>query len=137
VAVSIEIMLALLRLLDVEAQTTLDPEKRRLMISVGAYCAKCYCCTLHGNEGFMMDLAGLRNHIDKGRTGPLPHVMTPLLGRFKSEEGKRFHLLLSVPVTGSGIQLQNWLERLIQVGEEKGRASGPAFADKSGDVASP
>ena len=48
--------------------------------------------SLRGSKGFMMDAAGLRHHIGKGKEGPLAHVVIPLMGRFKVETGIRYHL---------------------------------------------
>ena len=61
-----------------------------------------------------------------------PHVVAPLLGRFKNEVGERYHLVLLTPVTSSGIQMHYWLELLIEAREHKGRVRGPAFCVQDG-----
>jgi hypothetical protein len=72
-----------------------------LWTSLGAYSVLCFCASLQGNEGFLLDLYGLRLYLDEGREPQClkPHVIAPLLGRFKNEIGERYHLVLLAPVT--------------------------------------
>ena len=42
-----------------------------------------------------------------------PHIVAPLMGRFKGETGERNLLLCMVNVTASGIPVRKWLERLV------------------------
>ena len=48
--------------------------------------------SLRGSKGFIMDASVLRNHIGKGREGPLSHALITIMGRFKGETGRRHHL---------------------------------------------
>ena len=57
----------------------------------------------------MMDAAVLRNHIGKGREGPLSHVVIPLMGRLKVETGIRHHLQAVVKKTSSKVKVKWWL----------------------------
>jgi hypothetical protein len=63
------------------------------------------------------------------------HVVIPLLGRFKGEQNTRYHLSPLASTTRSGLQVQRWVERLIEVREKVGRLQGPAFCDRAGEVA--
>jgi hypothetical protein len=85
----------------------------------------------------LLDLHGLRLYISEGKEHQVtrPHVIAPLLGRFKNEIGERYHLVLLAPVTQNGIQMRAWLERLINVRESEGRVRGPAFCAEDGKVA--
>eukprot|EP00957_Ditylum_brightwellii_P137321 10468990-Ditylum_brightwellii.AAC.2 len=52
---------------------------------------------LRGNEGLMMDTQGLIQHKNDGKfeeKEDLKHVIIPLLGEFKGEQGERWHLLM-------------------------------------------
>ncbi len=78
--------------------------------------------SLQGHEGFYLDLAGVRKHLHKGRTGVilpsinrqtvlteevcrhLPHVTICLLGKFKGETGTDHHLISVANKTSSGLQ---------------------------------
>jgi hypothetical protein len=77
--------------------------------------------SLRGHEGFYLELAGMRKHIAKGRTGvvltglskttilteedclSLPHVTICLLGKFKGETGIDHHLISVANKTSSGL----------------------------------
>ena len=59
-----------------------------------------------------MNAAVLRNHIGRGREGPLYHVVIPLMGRFKGGVGSRHHLQVVVNNTASKLRVMWWLERL-------------------------
>jgi hypothetical protein len=64
--------------------------KKHLCISIGAYSALCFCALLRGKEGFLLDLNGLHLYIQEGKEPQVsrPHVIAPLLGRFKNDIGK-------------------------------------------------
>jgi hypothetical protein len=58
-----------------------DDRERNLFCAVGAYSALSYAASLRGNEGFLLDLFGLRQHISKGKHDVEdPHAAAPLLG---------------------------------------------------------
>ena len=121
---------------EARVQGTLDGGERRLWVSVGAYSVICYVGSLRGNEGFLLDLYGLRLYLDEGREpNSKPHVVVPLLGRFKNELGEQYHLILMAAVTGSGLSPRKWLEWLVQAREEEGFTNGPAFRDSDGKLA--
>jgi hypothetical protein len=91
-----------------EEGSTLDANE---LWKVGAYICVLTAALLHGHEGFFMELAGLCNHLVKGRVGTvpenlnkntvlseemcrdLPHVTMSLLGNFKGETGMNHHLI--------------------------------------------
>ncbi len=97
----------------------------------------------------MLDLNGLRKHIELGKQGTIPkdpmkagtdlsqapHIIIPLLGEFKGELGFRYHLMSLASTTSSGIELQWWMEKLIQVRQEENCTTGPGFGHKDGSVA--
>ena len=87
--------------------------------------------SLRGSEGLLIDLAGLRNF----QVRDLPHRVTiTLLGKIKGEHHVRQHLLTSVSTTSSGIQVKNWVNKLIAVRSREGRRDGPAICGNNGKV---
>jgi hypothetical protein len=83
---------------------TNDVNKRDLLCSVGAYSAMTYAASLRGDEGFILDLFGLRQHIVEGKYDLKdPHVAAPLLGQLKGEDGECYHMLLMASVIHLGI----------------------------------
>ena len=119
----------------------------------GAYVCILTAASLHGHEGFFLDLAGLRKHLAKGRGGVvpaalnkstllteevcknLPHVTLCLLGKFKGETGIDHHLITLANETVSGLQPRWWLEKLVLVCEREGIVNGPAFATPDRELA--
>ena len=116
-------------------QETSEVRKRWIVI-VGCYLVVCFACSLRGNEGFMIDFHGLRSHIKDGKADSetTPHVVIPLLGRFKNEIGERLHIMLSVSTTKSGFRVREWVERLVCTLWMEGKTDGPAICDKEGFV---
>jgi len=126
-AISREIMHAVMDECERRAQE-LRGDDQILIISVATYLVIGFCASLRGPEGFMMCLAGLRKNLDYGRTDDNnAHVVVPLLGRFKGEQGERHHLLPLPAVTKTGFSPRKWLELLVHVRGMKGITNGPAF----------
>ena len=97
-----------------------------------------------------LDLAGLREHIGKGREGSLPdkplktgvdlssapHIVAVLIGNFKGETRVHHHTIALASNTMSGITLRWWLEKLIEIRAGEGCFRGPAFGYADGSVTS-
>jgi len=106
-------------------------EEQSLTISVATYLVVSFCASLRGPEGFMMCLGTLRDNLPNGLTDDKDaHVVVPLLGRFKGEQGERCHLLPLPAVTKTGFAPRKWLELLVHVRKQEGITSGPAFCGK-------
>lgn len=115
-----------------------DGEYKDDVLGAWAYAEIEYCNALRGCEGFQADLGGLRKHIDRGRLHPtLPHVVTPLLGRFKGEDGERYHLLVMPEITSSGLRPREPLDLLLTRREAQGFFHGPLFSDQLGKQVAP
>jgi hypothetical protein len=129
-------MKAYLDIIKQKVSSSADESEWHKWISLGAYSALCFCGSLRGNEGFLLDLYGLRLYLNEGKNpnDPRAHVVAPLLGRFKNEIGERYHLILLAPLTKSGIQTRYWLEELVNARFREGRTRGPAFCDDKGHV---
>ena len=75
--------------------------------------------------------------IESGKLHPTdPHVLVPLMGRFKGETGERNLLLPFASVKSSGIEVKLWNERLskLLVKEGKDKEVGPAFYQEDGTI---
>jgi len=72
--------------------------------------------------------------IVKQDLAPPNTVIIPLLGRFKGETGKRYHLTPLAAVTSSGIQVKLWVKRLVDIKTSRGYARGLLFGDDHGVV---
>jgi hypothetical protein len=87
----------------------------------GTYVCVLTATSLHGHEGFYLDLAEMRKHMTKGIAGTipvslskstvltekvclkLPHITICLLGNFKGKTGVNHHLITVANETSSGL----------------------------------
>jgi hypothetical protein len=135
-ALSIQVMLALMNLL--EQQWTSQVLPRDTLANIGAFACIAYGGSFRGNEVFLMDLSGLVKYAttelveDSQR-----YVIIPLLGRFKNEDGEKYHLTPLAYHTASGLPIGTWVFRLVQVKQEQNLSKGLAFSDKWGKRLSP
>ena len=100
---------------------TLDEQERWLL--AGGYFCICYDLSLRSPGGLMVDLEGLHQFNPPGR----PTTIVTLLGRVKGEHHSRQHLLTSVNVTDSGINVHQWVQGILTVHRFHLREKGPAF----------
>ena len=152
-AITMGAMVQTIALIKESAVGAEDVLEGNYLYKVGAFLTICTAASLRGYEGFYVELGALRRFIDTGRDGALPerltrhtvlteeqcqrlpHVVLPMLGRFKGELGIDHHIVNVASETMSGLEPRWWLEKLIEVTESEGRTSGPAFADPMGVLA--
>lgn len=132
-AISMDVMLELLKRIDRDVGTTRGTEQLEL-IRAGAVFTSLFAGSLRGNEIFMADLKALLELLEVGKEDQTngPHVILPLLGRFKNEVGERCHLIPLASVTASGLEPRRWLEAVAGMCRMQGRFRGPVFADNDG-----
>ena len=110
-----------------------DPHRKRLLAMAGGYIATTYSYSLRGNEGFWVDGDRLCEGIDVGKfASPIPHVLVPVLGFFKGENGERLHVFTLANNNKSCIRVRVWLERVVAILKSEGQSGGPAFCDHKG-----
>jgi len=113
--ISIQVMLAYLAELELDWQMA-DSHKQQTLAFIGAFACIAYGDSFRGNEVFLVDLWGLLKYAQVPlEENSMRYMIAPLLGRFKSKEGERYHLTPLAYVTDSGIRIGIWLERLIKV----------------------
>lgn len=132
-ALSFEILLAMFDLLDKEWLSPMsDPQRLALALEASLYVIA-YTLALRGEELPLVHLGALRRHWDHGSSYKVPHVIIPLLGRFKNEVGESFHLMPVVAETPGGLKPRLWIGRAIQEYEKKGILSGHFFQNSRGE----
>ena len=83
----------------------------------------------------MIDAGALIRYFGAGSLeDDIPHVVIPLLGQFKNEVGERFHLMLAVNETRSGLNVRWWVEALTVLLTFEKNTAGPAICDREGFV---
>ena len=121
----------------VEPNTTMD--RNRMIVMFGNFFLLGFVLSLRGNEGFMIEAHGLLSHLHHGTetSEETPFVLIPLLGRFKGEDGERWHLMMSASLTGSGFEVRKWIHRLARLLDAEGHVNGPAFCKSNGESLTP
>jgi hypothetical protein len=129
-ALSVEILVEIMHLLEVEWGTTMSVVDRWKLSLEGCFYVISFVCALRGEEVPLTNLAGIREHLVERGRNKIPHVIIALLGRFKNEHGdSNYHLLPVVNVTHSGIEVRRWIERGVAMCETVGYKQGPLFRD--------
>eukprot|EP00980_Cylindrotheca_fusiformis_P023557 scaffold10595_cov116-Cylindrotheca_fusiformis.AAC.1 len=92
---------------------------------------------LRGEEGMKIDVAGFLKYLEIGYEHPThPHVVLPLLGRLKGEQGERYHMIFMARVTKSGVRAGVWADRLgLLIYHHKGWRNGWIFRQPDGEQA--
>jgi hypothetical protein len=131
-ALSIQVLHRILGHLDNEWTKARTSAGRQAVVEIAIFLVVAFGLGLRGEEVVKMDIAGFLKYFEAGRDHLSPHVMIPLLGRFKGETGERWHLLPIVWKTRSGIEAGTWASRLVESLLERNRRHGFVFADKKG-----
>ena len=90
-----------------------------------------YVVSLHGPEGFLLDLEGLNRHW-QGKN--VDHFIIALRGKIKGEHNARCHLLPCTPIIGTGIKIKESVKRLIDLKAAQGVTDGPAISKENGNL---
>jgi len=111
-------------------------ERKRWLVVCGTLLLLGFVLALRGPECFMVDAHGLISHLQYGteEEDGSPFVVIPLLGKFKNEDGERWHLMLSVSKTASGFEVRKWVESLAHILRLEDNMSGPAFCYSDGTL---
>ena len=128
-AVTSEIMLALLAQLDALIIISPDPHTTYTLTMAGAFYAVSYVLSLRGPKGLLLDLEGL---LEERNRDPSQYIVVALWGKIKGEHHERSHLLPSVNLTGSGIEVRRWIDQAVLLAQSSGRSRGPLMLDKLG-----
>ena len=80
----------------------------------------------------LLSLDGVLQHWEESATARIPHVALALLGRFKGEEGEKWHILPVADVTRSNFPTRQWFERGLRRRLGAGRRSGWYFQRATG-----
>jgi hypothetical protein len=141
-ALAVDILLQLMKNLENELSTSreVSEDRQRDIIMIGSFLLIGFCDALRGNEVFLVEASSLCKYAHQGIHHKKPHVVIPLMGRFKGETGERNVIRVLVEKTESGLEIRSWVNRLIHVLKKERRHQtnipGPAFCDKQGEVIS-
>ena len=136
--ISIELLLAMLGDMEEEySKREISRARKRELIICGSAFVVLFSAALRGGEVLLGEASELVRRIEEGKHhANHPHVLFPLMGRFKGETGERNLIFCLVNMSSSGIPNRKWLERLARLLRLEGRhkEAGPAFCDREGFV---
>jgi hypothetical protein len=132
-AIPVDLLLLVLETANLKCMESVSLLEKNRWIVFHTYATTCYVLSLRGCEGFLLDLAGLNRRF---ATGGEKYVVIALLGKIKGESGDRAHLLPTVPVTSSGINVRASVRRLMEFKRSQGSIDGPAISDLRGNILS-
>ena len=138
--ISVELLLAMTTDMEEEySNSGTDMNRKRELIICGAAYVVLFSAALRGGEVLLGEASELVCRIGEGKHhANHPHVLFPMMGRFKGETGERNLIFCLTNVSHSGIPNRRWLERLARLLRVEGRhkEAGPAFCDIEGFVIS-
>jgi hypothetical protein len=139
-AISVKVMRAIVESFkeDIMEAEPKSWERQKLCMGL-AYTVICFFASLRGSECMSVDLQTLTRLFEKGNyavkpKGELkpPHVIIPVKGRFKGEQGERCHLLPLANVSKSGVRIRTCVHLLIKARMEMHMYSPWAFVNREG-----
>ena len=132
----VEVVLEMLARWDRELESVgLSVDRKQDLIVVGGAFMALVGGALRRGEVMPLEASELvKRRLDGKDRNEHPHVLAPLMGRFKNKTGERNMILALVLVTASGIEIRKWLERLIILLIREGRHKkvGPAVCERDG-----
>lgn len=135
---SMDLLLAILKLYDLELEDDLDPDRVRTIIVCGAAFVILFAGALRGNEVLYVERSELIKWRQTGRTnnGDTAHVVVPLMGRFKAETGTRNFMMALANESASGLEIGRWVHLLSALLEMEGfsKSIGPAICNADGSL---
>ena len=123
---------------DIQHAVSGSNEQWHALMGLG-YTVISFFASLRGSEGLKVDYNTLMKYWEKGTDNSIsvsntpPHVIIPIIGRFKGEHGERCHLLPLSNVTKSGIHIRNTLQLILTLRQRSGIHSSWLFCDKIGN----
>lgn len=109
-------------------RTDLDFGERLEVALTGALLVIGFTAALRGEEMPQIDLGPMYKYWEEGDRHPrLKHVPLVLLGRFKQTIGEKLYFQPLAQVTNSGIQVKQWVGRVLFLYKKAGVTGGPMF----------
>jgi len=129
-ALSIPLLLKLINGIESKIEHKNSQSEEHILTSTLAYVVISYTISLRGTEGFLIDLHGLRKHINRSND----FSVIALLGKLKGERHDLTHLIPCANRTSSGLNIRRIILRLINLKESANLIDGPAISTMEGIV---
>ena len=125
-ALTSESVAALLELLEREWERSEGDEQARLE-DLAVYVLCTFAAGLRGEEVPLMSLQGMLRFYAQGRRAKIPHVALALQGRFKGEEGERWHMIPIAEQTRTNLPVRLWFNLGMKRRQLRGWTGGWYF----------
>jgi len=112
-ALTVKVVLAVCELAEEDWARSSEALERKEIEEFICFMLAEFCAALRGEEVPLIVLEGLLKFWDETRSHAPPYIMLTLRGRFKGEQGLRWHCVPVVDVTASGIPVRRWYDRLV------------------------
>ena len=122
------ILLGLLAIMEETWQASEEAAEKEAIEDVAIFAILTYVAGLRGEEVPLLDFHGLCQFWEETKGADTPHVILTLRGRFKGEEGWKWHMLPIADVTKSGIPHRRWIGRGMASRKRKGWNGGWFFS---------
>ena len=123
-------LLGMLEMMEESWEASEVPSEREAIEDVAIYAILTYVAGLRGEEVPLLDFRGMREFWNETKNAEVPHIMLTLRGRFKGEEGWKWHMLPIADVTKSRIPHRRWITRGMESRARKGWQGGWFFCRK-------
>lgn len=134
-AISIDLLHAVLNLLDDKWKATEDPAEKMRISRTGAWYSSGFCTALRGEEMVLVELAGTKNSLEKldDRTKPTPYFALTVTGRTKMDRraGAKFKIPCAGTTEGTGLKPGRWMRRYCESLKRAGRQTGYLFSTRA------
>jgi hypothetical protein len=131
-ALALDILLEIMALVERDWEGS-PPQKKLQLALEGSFYLIAYTLAFRGEGVPLVDLKGLRAHWEQGASYKTPHVVIPLLGRFKNEVGEAYHIMPVCAETPRGLKPRLWIGRVIECYQAMGVVTGRVFRSSSGE----
>ena len=132
-AITLEVIHKLMEGLEEEFLGSRSNEERSALADMAVFSLASFLAALRGEETLKISLGETRNYFAEAENNlKHKHVVLPLRGRFKGENGEGFHFVAVSALTDSGLRIGPWVRRALLLKENQGRVKGFFFSCKKG-----
>jgi hypothetical protein len=108
---------------------------QRSVLFPALFCIVAFCCALRGEEVPLMSLTGTVMHWEEALAHKTPHVVVALLGKFKTLNSVKYHIMPLVLKTATGLKPGEWMKRMVCWYKNGGITTGWVFRDAKNGAA--
>ena len=130
-AVTLAVIHKLMEGLEEEYLGSRTEEERGELADMSVFILASFLAALRGEETLKISLGETRDYYAEAENNiKHKHIVLPLRGRFKGENGEGYHFVAVSALTDSGLKIGPWVKRAIVLKENQGRVKGFLFSSR-------